>query len=193
MKARWLVVPALLLLLAAACSREPAYLGGRMLSAQTPPGVIADWILQGRNDFLLFDLRPAGDFFAGHLPGAARTDAAELGKPGVVRALPAYKKLVFYAGEAPPKAELLEPLLERGLHVIVMEGGYPRWQQEVLTTAPEAATPEARKRDAVARYFRGESALGTPVPLKEIKAEQFLRPPQLPQAAPAPTFESEGC
>ncbi|HKI99482.1 MAG TPA: rhodanese-like domain-containing protein [bacterium] len=188
------IAPLLIVALSlAACSREPVNLAGRMNAALTPPRVIADWIIEGRNDFMLFDLRSPADFAKGHLPNAVQVDAAKLRDRGVVRALPDYKKLVFYGNGEQPSAEVLEPLFARGLHVMILEGGYGGWQRAVLTEPPHATTPEEAKRVAVAKYFRGESALGTPEPLKNIPAAKYLRPAQLPAAKPAPTYESEGC
>lgn len=190
-----LAVPALLALLAplASCSREPVALESRMHDAVTPPAVIADWVIQGRNDFLLFDLRDEAAYAAGHLPTAVRVDPASLKDPGVVRALPDYKKLVFYNGEDTVTGDLLRPVFARGLHVMILEGGYAGWQRTVLARPATVTTPAEAKRDAVAKYFRGESAMGTPEPLKNIPAEKYLRPPSLPAAQPAPTYQSEGC
>ena len=179
--------------LLAACSREPTGLDSRIRAAVTPPPVIADWIIQGRNDFMVFDLRSELDFAAGHLPNAVRVDPRTLSDPGVVRALPDYKKLVFYNGENAVSGELLGVLFERGLHVMILQGGYAGWQRTVLGKPAQVVTREDAKRDAVAKYFRGESAMGTPEPLKKISADRYLRPPRVPAAQPAPTYQAEGC
>ena len=188
---------AMLALLAAlllpACSREPIALKSRVNAAITPPTVIADWIIQGRNDFMLFDLRDAATFAKGHLPDAVHVDPVKLRDPGVVRALPDYKKLVFYGSDDAVSGDVLAPLFARGLHVMIVQGGYAGWERHVLAKPERANTPELAKQDAIARHFLGESALGRAQPLKEIQAEQFLRPPSLPAARPAPTYESEGC
>ena len=192
-----LTMPVLIALAAAlalvACGREPVNLNGRMQAAITPPGVIADWIIQGRNDFMLFDLRDAAAYAQGHLPGAVQVEPARLRDRGIVRALPDYKALVFYGQNAAPSADLLRPLFERGLHVMILDGGYAGWERQVLSKPPRVASAEEARRDAVARFFRGESALGTPQPLKDIPASKFLKPAALPPAKPAPSYESEGC
>jgi rhodanese-related sulfurtransferase len=186
-----LAVPAALLL--AGCHRAPVNLQSRITDALTPPAVIADWIIQGRNDFMLFDLRSPAQFAQGHLPNAVAVDPARLRERGIVRALPDYKKLVFYAQDDAPAAELLAPLFERGLHVMILQGGYAGWERTVLAKPARLDSPEAAKRDAVARFFRGESALGTPQPLQNIPAAKYLKPAALPPAKPAPSYESEGC
>lgn len=176
-----------------ACTHEPANLAGRMRAALTPPALVADWIIQGRNDFAIYDLRSADAFAKGHLPNAVQVDPARLQQPGIVRALPNYKTLVFYGEGDTLDAQALRPLFARGLHVRILEGGYAAWQRDVLTRPTRVATPAAAKRDAVAKFLRGESALGTPETLKELPASKYVRPATLPPASPAPTYESEGC
>lgn len=182
-----------LVLALAACTRERVPVQARMNAALTPPTVIADWLIEGRNDFMLFDVRSEAAFEAGHLPGAVHADPAELQQPGVVRALPDYKKLVFYGADNGVSAETLAPLFRAGLHVMVIEGGYAGWERAVLAKPERVSNPAEARQDAIARHFRGESALGSPQPLEEISAEEYLRPPQLPAAQPAPTYEMEGC
>ena len=182
-----------LALLLAGCEREPANFSGRLQAAITPPGVIADWLIQGRNDFMLFDLRDAAAYDRGHLPDAVRVDPAKLRDRGIVRALPDYKTLVFYAQADEPAADLLAPLFQRGLHVMILRGGYAGWERNVLAKPHNVVTLDDARRDAVARFFRGESALGTPQPLKDIPAAKYLKPAALPPAKAAPSYESEGC
>lgn len=182
-----------LVLALGACTREPPNLAGRVRAAMTPPALVADWMIQGRNDFLVYDLRSPADFAKGHLPNAVQADPAKLAQPGIVRALPDYKTLVFYGAGDTVDVKALTPLFERGLHVRILDGGYAGWQRQVLTRPTRVATPAEAKRDAVAKYFRGESALGTPETLKELPASKYVRPPTLPSARPAPTYESEGC
>lgn len=191
MKALLLLLPGLLVLGAPGCSREPELLQARMNTARTHPAQVADWIIQGRNDFLLVDLRPAEEYRRGHVPGAVNVEPARLTQPAAMRTLPDYKKLVFYGAED-QQARLLAPLFRRGLNVLTLEGGYEGWVQAVMTRPAAVTSPEEARRDAVSKYFRGESALGTPQPLKELPAQQYIRPPSLPPPAEKPP-QSEGC
>ncbi|MBI3992182.1 MAG: hypothetical protein HY342_02830 [Candidatus Lambdaproteobacteria bacterium] len=185
-------VIAIALLLLAACSREPANLEARFRAAVTAPGVIADWIIQGRNDFMLVDLRAKADFEAAHIPGAISLPASEMARPEVTRSLPEYKKLVFYAAGNDVDPELLYPAFARGLHVMIMDRGYAGWQRNVLAEPPSDGSPRSARLLAVSKYFRGESALGTAKPLEGIPARQYIRPPSLP-IQPAAGTQSEGC
>jgi hypothetical protein len=183
--------PLMLALLALACSREPELLHARMNTARTSPATVADWIIQGRNDFLLVDLRPAAEYRRGHVPGAVNVEPARLAQPAAVRTLPDYKKLVFYGAED-QQVRLLAPLFQRGLNVLILEGGYEGWVKTVMTRPTSLTSPDEVRRDAVSKHFRGESALGTPQPLRELPAQQYIRPPSLPPPAEKPP-QSEGC
>lgn len=180
-------------LLIGACTHEPVDMAGRVRTAMTPPTQVADWIIQGRNDFVVYDLRSSEAFAKGHLPGAVQVDPAKLQQPGIVRALPDYKTLLFYDQGDDVDVKALTPLFARGLHVRILAGGYAGWQHQVLTPPVRVASREDAKRDAVAKFFRGESALGRPETLKELPASKYVRPATLPPAKPAPTYESEGC
>jgi hypothetical protein len=185
-----LLTPLLLAPLLADCSGEPPWLEARMATARTGPGTVADWMIQGRNDFLVIDLRPAAAFQQGHLPGAIPVEPGRLMQSATVRTLPAYKKVLVYGAED-RQAQLLAPLFARGLHVLTLEGGYDGWVRNVMTRPAAIAGAEDAKREAVRKYFRGESALGTPQPLRNQPAQQYLRPPNLPPAGKPPQLE--GC
>ena len=187
---KWLIALAVALPVAA-CSPEPQHYEARMSTARTDASMVADWIIQGRNDFLVLDLRTPAEFAKGHLPGAVNLDPADLSKASVLRQLPTYKKLVFYGAED-RQPQLLQPVFARGLHVLTITGGYESWQHDVVSPLGEKNLPKDVKRIAVSKYFRGESALGTPQPLKEVPAQQYIRQPSLPATRAAP-LKLEGC
>lgn len=190
---RWAMLLVAMLLLAA-CTREPVDLHSRYAAARTEPMTVADWIIQGRNDFLLVDLRGKSAFDAKHIPGAIQLEQDKVDDERVVASFPDYKTLVFYDASGQVKPEQLAPVFQRGLHVMVLQGGFEGWEQQVLTAPEEADGPAAAKRVAVSKYFRGESALGTPKELKEISAEQYIKQPTLPlQQQEAAPFQMEGC
>lgn len=184
---RWM--PAVVAMLAVtACTRSPVNLEERMETARTGPEMIADWIIEGRNDFLLVDLRPDVQYGAAHIRGAVHLSPQDLQDDQVVRSLPDYKKIVFYDEDGSLDAGTLRPAFEQGLRVMVLRGGYAAWEDEVLEPPQTVATQQERKAVAVARYFKGESALGTPQPLEEVRAEEYL---QSEEELPALDLESE--
>ena len=185
------LIPLFLVLLLAGCSRDPQLLEARMKSGRTQSATVADWIIQGRNDFMVIDLRPAEAYQKGHVPGAINVSPEQLSRTGTVRSLPDYKKLVFYGAED-RQARLLAPAFGRGLNALTLDGGYEGWVREVMTRPASVSSPAEAKREAVSKYFRGESALGTPQPLKNLPAQQYLRPPSLPPPGEGPP-QAEGC
>ena len=181
------------LLFLSACFGEAPDLDHRLRTALTSPATVGDWMIQGRNDFMVFDLRGEADFKMGHLPGAVRLEPARLAEPDTLRAFPDYKKLVFYnrSGEIP--AEELRPLLAQGLTVLVVRGGYQGWERDVLSDPGVAMGEEDAKRVAVSRYFRGEAVAGAPQPLKDIPAGKYIRPAELSPVEEEDVPEEEGC
>lgn len=183
----WLVLAVWLV----GCSTPPAPPEHRILNAATEPAVVADWLIAGRNDFLVIDLRERAAYDAAHIPGAIHLKPEALRESLTLNALPSYKKLVFYGADDGFDAKLLAPVFARGLTVQFIRGGYQGWRNGVLAV-PENTAPEgAARKAAVAKYLRGESALGTPTPIKGFSTESLVRPPELDVTPPAPA--NEGC
>lgn len=185
----------LFMLLLGACNYEPLNLESRIATAQINPAVVADWIIQGRNDFLLIDLRPELNFKKTHIPKAVNLSKDKMTDERTVAALPNFKKLVYYDQADGIEAENLLPALRRGLHVMVIKGGYDAWLKEIMTPPELEDSLASAKRFAISKYFRGESTLGTAQPIPKISADAYISAPTtLPlletDAAP---FQEEGC
>lgn len=185
----------LVMLLLGACNHEPLNLESRIATAQINPTAVADWIIQGRNDFLLIDLRPGLNFKITHIPGAINLPKDKMTDERMVAALPDFKKLVYYDQADGIEADNLLPALRRGLHVMVLKGGYDAWLEEIMTPPELEDSPISAKRYAISNHFRGESTLGTTQTLSEISADVYISPPTalpLMETAAAP-FQEEGC
>jgi len=83
-----------------------------------------------RDNALLLDVRPRGEFDAGHLRGAVNIPIEELNAR--VNELPRDRRFIIYCrGEyclfADEAAELLQ---SHGFDVVRLEGGWPEWQSE---------------------------------------------------------------
>lgn len=109
-----------------------------------------------------------------------------------MKSLPAYKKLIFYGEDENLRVDQLRPVFDMGNHVLILESGFKGWKNTVLTAPNSVTTVEETRQDAVAKYFKGESALGTPQPLKRISAENFIRGPEL-KSGEKRKVEEEGC
>ena len=178
--------------LLSACGKGPSAFETRIVNAGIDPLRIADWIIQGRNDFQLIDLRTHAQFIRSHIRGAIAIEPEALKIQETLKALPDYKKLVFYGENETLQLDHLRPVFDRGHHILILTEGFQGWQKAILTSPKSITTTEDFQRDAVVKYFKGESTLGTPQPLQSISAEQFIRLPGLKPVEEGPV-EEEGC
>ena len=118
---------------------------------------LADWIIQGKTDYRLIDLRSEGEYLAYHVPTAENVPVARLPQYGLGR----NEKIVLYSEGGIHSAQawfLLKAQKYAGAYILF--GGLEAWKDEVLyPVAPAAATPQetaAFERAAqVARFFGG--------------------------------------
>jgi rhodanese-related sulfurtransferase len=162
-------------------TRRLAQLAGQSADRISPVELSA-WIIEGRADYTLIDLRSADEFAQHRIPGAQNVPLATLTDAVAART----DKVVLYAKDDAPAAQawiLLKALGFKAVYTVA--GGLEAWNSEVLFPAkPAAETPtvkaEFEKRVAVAKHFggtpRGASAAG-PANLP------VLTPPPPPPAA----------
>lgn len=160
------------------------------------PTELAAWIIEGRRDFAVIDLRGQPAFEQGHVRDAVscatcHTSAAE-GRQALQETLfvDLSKKLVLYT-ETGTEEVSLPRLLAKNPRLYTLEGGYQAWQRDVL--APVAFGGEAdldalhdkQRLEAVRAFFAGERTTSLPaaLPLEPIKRK----------AAHQPAGAREGC
>jgi len=119
---------------------------------------LADWIIQGRDDYTLVDLRAAKDFDAYHIPGALNVALASLTPSSFTR----NQKIVLSSNDGTQAAKGLFLLQTEGFKsVYLIDGGLRAWRDAVLfpmkTSSSDAAAFE--KQVLVARYFGGAPRL----------------------------------
>lgn len=164
--------------------------------AQVKPTQLAEWVIEGRRDFTVIDLRGPDDFGRGHVKNAVNcghchANAAE-GRAAVEKGdfVDLSKKLVVYTATGKEPVELPK-VLARNPNLMLLEGGYQAWQDQVLAkvsfdgvTDPERLNELARK-EAMRAYFAGERPSAAPavLPTTPIRRENAHKP-----AAPR-----EGC
>lgn len=118
---------------------------------------LADWIIAGREDFRLLDLRSPQEFAAYHIPRAENTPVASLSEYPLLR----NETVVLYSEGGIHSAQawlLLKAREYRGVYML--RGGLDEWKEKVLFPRPPAnPTPEesaafAKARE-VSRFFGG--------------------------------------
>ena len=163
---------------------------------------LAGWIVTGRADYRLIDLRDPRAFAEYHVPTAENVPVTELGPERLGR----QEKLVLYSDGGIHAAQAWMLLRARGYNsVYTVRGGLEEWKDQVLfPTLAAEATPAERaafeRRVQLARFFGGTprqggaaSAAAEPMPLPSAPVV-VAPPPAAPGGAPATRKgKKEGC
>ncbi len=170
------------------------------------PVELADWIITGRADYRLIDLRDEEAFAAYHVPGAENIRPAALLSSDVAR----NEKLVLYSDDGVRAAQAWFLLRAEGYKAVYMlSGGLDGWKREVLFPTIAADAPTAQQADmaklrAVCAYFGGAPNAGPPgqaaggTGRAEVAGVSAALPavPRLTMPSgtrPAPKKKKEGC
>lgn len=140
---------------------------------------LADWIIQGRADYRLVDLRSETEYAAYHIPTAENITLTELPNADLLR----NEKIVLYSEGGIHSAQAWFLLRAKGYKAVYMLfGGLDEWQDKILfpvipenLTSDEAAKYE--KAIQISRRFGG-------APQAAGGSEKMQPPPSLPTPAP---------
>jgi rhodanese-related sulfurtransferase len=173
---------------------------------QVVPRELASWILAGRADYRLIDIRSDAEFAAGQIPTAEHIPAALLLDAGLERG----EAIVVYGDDGVQTAQAWLLLRAKGYRgARLLKGGLVAWNDQVVSPVlTENPTPEQRaendKLTAIAAYFGGQprTAAGAtpaavvtsapPPPAAGVAASKVV--PAAPAAAPkAPARKKESC
>lgn len=167
------------------------------------PETLADWLIAGKQDFRLLDMRPASDFAAYHLPGAENVAITDLDAADLAR----NEKIVLYSEEGIHSAQAWMLLkAQRYPAVYILLGGLAGWKAHVLYPVQPGESASAAEREAfaraaeVARHFGGApraAASGGDAALAALPAPEApkIATPIAPPAGakPAAKRKKEGC
>ncbi|HEY3381181.1 MAG TPA: rhodanese-like domain-containing protein [Vicinamibacterales bacterium] len=168
------------------------------------PTELADWIIQGRADFRLIDLRDEASFTAYHIPSATNVPLATLPNADLAR----NEKLILYADDGTRSAQAWFLLRAKGFRgVYMITGGIDGWKQDVLfpVLRDDADPVLAARLRAISTHFGGNvvaaatsvsgAAAPPAVPVVASAAKTVL-PPPLPETKAAEVKKpkkKEGC
>lgn len=161
---------------------------------------LAAWIVEGRSDYRLLDLRTAEEYATYHVPTAENVPLSALADYPLTR----NEKIVLYSEGGIHSAQAWMLLRAQGYEAVYMVlGGLEAWKDEVLfPTLPADADARSRaqfeRAAQVAKFFGGEphaigaaAATTTPIDLPKLTA-----PPPMPGPATPTTAKKkkkEGC
>lgn len=164
---------------------------------------LAGWIVQGRNDYRLIDLRDPQAYATYHIPPAENIPITDL--PG--DALARNEKIVLYSDGGIHSAQAWFLLEAQGYQgVYILRGGLEEWNDQILyPTLPAKATPEQisafEKDRQISAFFGGTPRLGgmpqeapAPLPAAPAVTSPKVQAPSAPAApAAARKKKKEGC
>lgn len=172
------------------------------------PDELADWIVAGRQDYRLIDLRTAAEYAEYHIPQAENVAITALADSDLAR----NDKIVLYSAEGIHSAQAWFLLKAKKFPAVyILLGGLKQWTEQVVFPASpgESAGPAERidfaKAAERAKFFGGASraaavagASAAPGANGEIGASAPTLPKVVPPLAPAPggaavKKKKEGC
>ncbi|MBI2619200.1 MAG: rhodanese-like domain-containing protein [Ignavibacteriales bacterium] len=122
------------------------------------PEELADWIIQGKSDFRLLDLRSAEEYAEYHLPGAEQVTMGELDRYPIQR----NEKIILYSDGGIHSAQawfLLNARKFRGVYIL--SGGMEEWKDRVLFPTPDGnGNADFEKMKEVSKFFGGAPRSG---------------------------------
>jgi rhodanese-related sulfurtransferase len=122
---------------------------------------LASWIIEGRGDFKLVDVRMPEDFESGKIGDAVNIPIAQLVTQDVLSSLPTDRQIVVYSNGSENAAKATVMLRLSGFDAHLLTGGYNAWQAKILNPEISAAaidgeSLEIAEQRAYACYFVGE-------------------------------------
>lgn len=156
---------------------------------------LADWIVQGRDDYRLLDVREKSAYAEYHIPTAESVQLTGLADYPLYR----NEKIVLYSDGGIHSAQAWFLLKARGYGgVYILLYGLEEWKDRILfPAAPPQASPdqlaEFQRASRLSRFFGG-----TPRSGETAVEEVLLEMPEPPAPAPAPVASrkrkrKEGC
>ena len=138
---------------------------------------LATWLIEGRGDFQIIDVRMPADFEKGRIGDAQNIPLAELVTDTVIDALPTDRKVIVYSNGSENAAKATVLLRLSGINAHLLTGGYNAWQAKILNPeisaeALDGESLEIAEQRAYACYFVGERSDAATRP----SSEPFIPP-----------------
>ncbi len=161
------------------------------------PSELADWIIQGRSDYRVIDLRSATEFARYRIPVAENVPLSRLRDYGLGR----NERIVLYSEGGIHSAQAWFLLKAEGYKAVyILRGGLDEWIDQVLypalpANADAAQTAAFERMREVSRFFGGTPRAAGQAP-SQVAAPAMPRL-EMPAGAPVPAApakrKKEGC
>jgi rhodanese-related sulfurtransferase len=129
---------------------------------QISPNILSEWIIEGRADYKLIDIRNPEEFTAGSIKGAVNIPLAKILERKTMNSeLSSHKKNILFSNGDSHAAQAWLILKAAGRDVYTLEGGYNYWNKLILNPKLSSESPsddevlQYKKAKGVADYFGG--------------------------------------
>ena len=160
---------------------------------------LATWLIEGRSDFMLIDVRAPEDYESGKIGDAENIPIAQIVSADTLARLPTDRMLLVYSNgsENAAKAAVLLRLAGFDAHLLV--GGYTAWHERILNPdiSAEALDGESLRvaeQRAYSCYFVGERSDAAQFQRSD-SSEVFVPPviEEMDEFEDLPPPPAEGC
>lgn len=118
-------------------------------SDHVQPRDLSQWIIEGRNDFTLVDIRTPEEYRAGHIRTARNIPLDRLLKRSTIDSeFNDGKQVVLYSNGSTHAAQAWLVLNAAGVNASMLEGGFNYWNEAILNPA----APAGQSDDEILRY-----------------------------------------
>jgi rhodanese-related sulfurtransferase len=93
---------------------------------------LADWLVEGRRDFKLIDVRTPGDFESGRIGDAENFPIAQIVTQDVLQNMPTDRMVIVYSNGSENAAKATVMLRLSGIDAHLLVGGYNAWHENIL-------------------------------------------------------------
>lgn len=159
---------------------------------------LATWIIEGRGDFALVDVRMPEEFRSGAIDEARNIPLAQLASDESLASLPGDRKVVVYSNGSENAAKAVVMLRLSGINAHLLVGGYNAWHSSILNPdisadALDGESLKVSEQRAYACYFVGDcsGAAAVSAPSQSFVPPVFVES-DMEEDMPPPPAE-EGC
>jgi rhodanese-related sulfurtransferase len=132
-------------------------------SCKVKPLELADWIIKGKADYTLVDVRSEDQFSEYNIPTSISIPLPELPESDLLR----NQKIILYSDDDIAAAQAWFILRSKNFKgVYILDGGLKNWQEEVLfpklaVNTSEEELKQFEKKKAISEYFGGQAQTGS--------------------------------
>ena len=118
---------------------------------------LAEWLIQGRSDLYLIDIRNEEDFTKGAIKSAVNIPLSRLLERSTIDTeIPGYKTVILYSNGNTNAHQAWLVLKTAGVSAYVLQGGYNGWVETVLSPSKTAGNTD----DEILKYETAKAVAG---------------------------------